>query len=338
MSSSVHSRLIERAASLFLSVREFLLSATPGKHATFLGVNVALLLVAIVILWRRIKATLSAIVRKPPKALPEDAKTAVSLPLTKIVQLSEDSRLFRFDLPTEKHVFGLPTGAHVMVAFGNDQRPYTPVSSDALDKGYVDFVIKVYFPNKEFPKGGVVSQKMEGLKIGDECAFYGPLGGKRYVGKGQFTVKRLKSQGGGAEMRRTTSIGMIAGGSGITPMLQIMREMLRESGERGPKISLLYANKSEEDILCRSTLENFEKNFPGRVKVWYTVDKLANAKNKETWKYDVGFITSEMIEKHLPKPGKETQILVCGPPPMMKFAVNPAFEKLSYDKSMYLTW
>ena len=116
---------------------------------------------------------------------------------------------------------------------------------------------------------------------------------------------------------------MIAGGSGITPMLQIVREMLRETGAGGQspkKISILYANKSEEDILCRDTLDNFEKQFPGRVKVWYTVDA---ASKKKEWKYDVGFITKEMIEKHLPTPAKSGdrfQILVCGPMPMMKFA------------------
>ena len=33
-------------------------------------------------------------------------------------------------------------------------RPYTPVSSDALDKGHVNFVVKVYFPNKQFPDRG----------------------------------------------------------------------------------------------------------------------------------------------------------------------------------------
>jgi NAD(P)H-flavin reductase len=29
---------------------------------------------------------------------------------------------------------------------------------------------------------------------------------------------------------------------------------------------------------------------------------------------------------------------VCGPPPMMKFAVNPAFEKLEIGKEHVLTW
>ena len=284
-----------------------------------------------------------------PIALPLDGKTAIRLPLERIVQLSKDTKLLRFTLPTKEHAFGLPTGSHVMVQLTDAKtgekhmRPYTPVSSDALDKGHVDFVVKVYFPNKQFPEGGKVSQMLDAVKVGEDTVeFFGPLGGKRYVGGGEFTVKKLKSQGGGVERRDARDeVGMIAGGSGITPMLQIVREMLRETGAGGQspkKISILYANKSEEDILCRDTLDNFEKQFPGRVKVWYTVDA---ASKKKEWKYDIGFITKEMIEKHLPTPAKSGdrfQILVCGPPPMMKFAVNPAFEKLEIGKEHVLTW
>ena len=289
---------------------------------------------------------------KHPIALPADGKTPIALPLERVVRLSKDTKLMRFRLPTGNHVFGLPTGSHVMVQLTDGKtgekhmRPYTPVSSDALDKGHVDFVVKVYFPNKQFPDGGKVSQMLNDVKVGEEkVEFFGPLGGKRYVGNGEFTVKKLKSQGGGVEVRDAKDeVGMIAGGSGITPMLQIVREMLREGQASGmpKKISILYANKSEDDILCRDTLDNFEKQFPGRVKVWYTVDALSNDKKKaKEWKYDVGFITKEMIEKHLPTPaksGKRFQILVCGPPPMMKFAVNPAFEKLEIGKEHVLTW
>lgn len=285
-----------------------------------------------------------------PTALPQDGKTAIRLPLERIVQLSKDTKLLRFTLPSKEHVFGLPIGSHVMVQLTDAKtgekhmRPYTPVSSDALDKGHVDFVVKVYFPNKQFPEGGKVSQMLNDVKVGeDKVEFFGPLGGKRYVGNGEFTVKKLKSQGGGVERRDARDeVGMIAGGSGITPMLQIVREMLREPAGQSPKkISILYANKSEEDILCRDTLDNFEKQFPGRVKVWYTVDAISSKTKKSGWKYDVGFITKEMIETHLPTPaksGKRFQILVCGPPPMMKFAVNPAFEKLEIGKEHVLTW
>ena len=130
-----------------------------------------------------------------PIALPLDGKTPIRLPLERIVQLSKDTKLLRFTLPTKEHAFGLPTGSHVMVQLTDAKtgekhmRPYTPVSSDALDKGHVDFVVKVYFPNKQFPEGGKVSQMLDAVKVGEDTVeFFGPLGGKRYVGEGESAL------------------------------------------------------------------------------------------------------------------------------------------------------
>jgi NAD(P)H-flavin reductase len=36
--------------------------------------------------------------------------------------------------------------------------------------------------------------------------------------------------------------------------------------------------------------------------------------------------------------GDDVQILMCGPPPMIKFACKPAFEELGYTDDMYLTF
>lgn len=46
---------------------------------------------------------------------------------------------------------------------------------------------------------------------------------------------------------------MMAGGTGITPMLQVITAILRE----GTKIemSLIFANKTEDDILLRTTID-----------------------------------------------------------------------------------
>lgn len=54
------------------------------------------------------------------------------------------------------------------------------------------------------------------------------------------------------------------------------------------------------------------------------------------WKYSSGFISAEMISEHLPPPGATTQILMCGPPPMIKFACLPNLEKLHYTEEMYV--
>ncbi len=88
------------------------------------------------------------------------------------------------------------------------------------------------------------------------------------------------------------------------------------------------SNQSEDDILVRDVLEARQKEHPGRFKIWYTVDR-----PKESWKYSSGFVTDEMIKAHMPAPGPDTVILMCGPPPMIKFACKQNLDKLGYDKS-----
>jgi cytochrome-b5 reductase len=68
--------------------------------------------------------------------------------------------------------------------------------------------------------------------VGDTLDFQGPKGRYEYRGRGVFAIKRLKSQGGGFEIRKAKNIGMIAGGTGITPMLQIMRAAFRDAGDK----------------------------------------------------------------------------------------------------------
>lgn len=274
--------------------------------------------------------------QRPNKALDAaDPNKKVALKLIERLELSHDTLLFRFGLQSPEHILGLPVGQHIALSYmdadGKEQgRPYTPTSSD-VDKGHVDFVVKVYFPNERFPEGGKVSQHVHGLKVGDTLDFQGPKGRYEYRGRGVFAIKKLKSQGGGFEIRKAKNIGMIAGGTGITPMLQIMRAAFRDAGDNS-QMSLIFANQTEEDILLRDELEACEKDHDN-FKLHYTLDR-----PPAKWAYDTGFISAEMIQKHMPPPGKDTQILLCGPPPMIKFAIMPAFEKLGYSKDMFLQW
>jgi NAD(P)H-flavin reductase len=51
-----------------------------------------------------------------------------------------------------------------------------------------------------------------------------------------------------------SKIGLIAGGTGITPMLQIIHAVVQENS--GIELYLLYAVQREEDILLRQTIED----------------------------------------------------------------------------------
>merc|ERR1712146_807134 len=94
---------------------------------------------------------------------------------------------------------------------------------------------------------------------------------------------------------------------------------------KSTNISLLFANQTEDDILCRNLLEDVEKSYPGRVQLWYTLDKPS-----EGWKYSKGFINDTMIKEHLPPPSSSTHIFLFGPPVMIERACLPNLQKLGY--------
>lgn len=119
-------------------------------------------------------------------------------------------------------------------------------------------------------------------------------------------------------------------------MLQIIHAVLRDEPNSDVKVSLLYANQSQDDILVRAELEACLVKYPGRFNLHYTLDRAPT----DGWSYSVGFITKEMIERHLPKCAGDgsTQILMCGPPPMVKFACLPNLEALGFKKTDYFVF
>jgi len=265
--------------------------------------------------------------KKAPVTLKE---STVKYPLKLVDKesLSHDTRRFRFMLPSKEHILGLPVGQHVyMSARINGElviRPYTPVSSDD-DLGFVDFVIKVYFKDvhPKFPEGGKMSQHLESMEIGDYMDFRGPSGHLVYDGHGEFTITADKK----SPPKKVTGIkkvGMIAGGTGITPMLQLIRQILKDSEDK-TKLSLIFANQTENDILLRDELEILSDKH-SQFKLWFTVDKAP----EEGWRFSEGFVNEEMITEHLPPPADDTLILMCGPPPMINFACNPNLDKIGY--------
>ncbi|XP_034019062.1 NADH-cytochrome b5 reductase 3-like [Thalassophryne amazonica] len=267
--------------------------------------------------------------RRPAITL-QDPNIKYALRLIDKQIVSHDTRRFRFALPSPEHVLGLPIGQHIYLSARiNGQlvvRPYTPVSSDD-DKGYVDLVVKIYFKgvNSKFPEGGKMSQYLESLKINDLVDFRGPSGLLVYKGKGVFAIQSDKKSP--AEIKKATNVGMIAGGTGITPMLQLIQAVMKD--HQDPTVChLLFANQTEKDILLRPELEEILVSNPDRFRLWFTLDKAPN-----DWEYSQGFISEDMVRDHLPPPSDHTLILMCGPPPMIQFACNPNLDKVGHSSS-----
>lgn len=183
--------------------------------------------------------------------------------LVKKDNVSHDTRRFRFALSDSSIKFGLPTGKHVFLrGEANDGktyiRAYTPISDNSLG-GHVEFLIKVYKPSKNFPEGGHLSQVLDAIHVGDTVDVRGPLGSFLYSGHGRWVF--------GTHSGRARRIIMMAGGTGITPMYQLIRAITNDHTDR-TEVRLIYANRTANDILLQGELCQLEKESDGRVKIW----------------------------------------------------------------------
>jgi cytochrome-b5 reductase len=230
-----------------------------------------------------------------------DPKVWHEFPLTRKIVVSPNTAIYRFSLPHPKDVLGLPIGQHISVSAeinGKDiMRSYTPTSSDD-DLGHFDLLIKSY-------EKGNISRYFGLLKLGDKVRVKGP--------KGQFKYSPSLSR----------ELGMIAGGTGITPMLQIIRAALKNPLDL-TKMSLIYANVNPEDILLKKELDDLVERHSKRFTIYYVLNNPPAA-----WDGGVGFVTKEQIKQHLPSTDANIKILMCGPPPMMT-AMRKHLDELKY--------
>ena len=163
--------------------------------------------------------------------------------------------LFRAKLPTKSH----PEGEEII-------RKYTP-TSNINEKGFFDIPIKIYYKNTlpEHPGGGMFTQYIDSLKIGDQLDISGPSGKITYFGDGIFKILRKKED----VMIKVKNIGLIAAGAGITSCFQLLQYCATQNEDIN--ISLLYANKTENDILLRQILEEFVAEQ--MIKAYFVLEK-----------------------------------------------------------------
>ncbi|KAF7595384.1 NADH-cytochrome b5 reductase [Aspergillus hancockii] len=225
-------------------------------------------------------------------------------------EVSHNVAIYRFALPRPTDILGLPIGQHISLAATIEGQPkevvrsYTPISSDN-EAGYFDLLVKAY------PQGNI-SKYLTTLKIGDNMKVRGPKGAMVYT----------------PNMCR--HIGMIAGGTGITPMLQVIKAIIRNRPRNGgndtTQVDLIFANVNPDDILLKDELETLAKEDDG-FRIYYVLNN-----PPEGWTGGVGFVTPEMIKERLPAPAKDIKIFLCGPPPMVS-AMKKATEALGYTKA-----
>jgi len=209
--------------------------------------------------------------------------------------VSPNTAVYRFKLPISDQSLGLPVASYILAQAetGEDKptvRPYTPITYD--EKGYFELMVKSY-------NEGKLSKHIGHLKVGDKLQFKGPKPKLAYS-------PNMKKE-----------IAAVAGGSGVTPMLQVVHQILKNPADK-TRVTLLFANVSKDDILLKDRIDAWAAKYPDRFRVVYTLDN-----PPADWKGEKGFVSESMIKKYIAPPSDDVLVFVCGPPGMMKAVSGP---------------
>lgn len=228
-------------------------------------------------------------------------------------QLSADTKIFTFDLEHASQVSGLPIGKHLMMRLRDPVtreaiiRSYTPIS-DIDEKGKLHVLVKVYYDSPE-RKGGMMTQALDAIPVGHFVDFKGPTGHFEYLGKGICTI--------GSKQRKVKRFIMVCAGSGITPIFQVLRAVMKDR-EDPTSCLVLNGNRCEEDILCKEALDTMVIGNDHKCRLLYTLSK-----PEPTWTGLKGRMSKELFEQEVGpcrSINGEDLVLVCGPEALEKSA------------------
>lgn len=136
----------------------------------------------------------------------------------------------------------------------------------------MDLLIKKY-PN------GPMSSHIHELKPGDTLDVKGPLP------KYEWSPNKHEH------------IACIAGGTGITPMYQLIRAILKNPEDK-TRVTLIFGNVNENEVLLKEELRQLENTYPQKFSAVYLLD---NAPEGAGWATK-GYVTKDLLKQVLPEP------------------------------------
>jgi ring-1,2-phenylacetyl-CoA epoxidase subunit PaaE len=216
------------------------------------------------------------------------------LVVKQIVQETKDAISIVFEQPASKITYKSGQFLTLIIPIQGKEvrRAYSLCSSPFVDD---DLVVSV----KRVEKGLMSNWLPDHLKKGDKIKVMEPMG--------QFTTEFA------ADKKR--HLVMFAGGSGITPMLSIIKSLLTQ--EPNSLVSLIYCNRNIDSIIFKETLAQWETRYEGRLHVIHILDEAPM-----NWQGYSGLLNHDMLSKlfeRIPNWGAEqTTYLMCGPEGMMK--------------------
>jgi cytochrome-b5 reductase len=180
-------------------------------------------------------------------------------------------------------------------------RPYNPISP-RYTNGPLTFLVRQY-------PDGRMSNLLHDMRPGDTIQLKGPFEQYRFVEKDHANQQ----------------IVFIAGGTGLTPCLQLIHDLVERQREPEPekrpsKLTLIFANNTEMEILLREELDEMAASSNGFLDIHYLVREAPLVPGPQLMQ---GIVSRRYLEERLPPPEQNPLIFVCGPPGMMELVSGP---------------
>ena len=213
-------------------------------------------------------------------------------------KVSSDSNLLTIALPNEQSILGWEPDIPTCISISKTEeesgnilkKSYSPISHPSQPHNF-QLLVKAY-PHRV---GGGVGSYLCNLNVGDTI---------------QAKVKPQRIMHDYSHVHnRWKHVGLIAGGTGIAPLYQLLMILLNDCT---CKVHVLSINRVEEDILLKKELDSLVKDYSDRVSVVYSLTG-SDIEDTDTG-YKIGRGDTQLALESLPHPtlGKDVMIFVCG--------------------------
>jgi ring-1,2-phenylacetyl-CoA epoxidase subunit PaaE len=165
-------------------------------------------------------------------------------------------------------------------------------------------------------KGGVVSNHLnDQIRPGKTIEIMKPLG--------HFTTD--------FHSKNKNHFVMVAGGSGITPIMGIAKSVFVNEPES--KITLIYCSRSEDQIIFKKQLDALEAKYPERFKVIHNISQPSSGWTGLKGRLDIEKVKAILSQNQYPE-SQNSKYFVCGPDGVMDTSIKALVEMGVDEKSI----
>ena len=240
--------------------------------------------------------------------LPEFRPRRFVAKLAKVVALTDDMAEFQF---TTTNPAEFQPGQYALFDVPNvtGSRGYS-MSNLPNDDGEWHFIIK------RSPEGKATSFLFDSIDVGTDIRMDGPYGLAYFR----------------PDLNR--DIVCVAGGSGLSPMMSIVKTACADASQSARKVHLFYGGRAPADICTPGLVAGITNTYNNLL----TYDAISDEQQKSQWNGACCFI-HELVEKTLGGTLAEHEFYFCGPPPMtdacqrmLMLDHKVPFEQIHFDR------